>query len=396
MSDGGAVQDTTAEDEQGGRFAALRRHWLLTSAVALALLATGTAVPLVLAADDDEPPCHNIPAATRALTDRPAAATRALDPGDDMARMDAVRELLLIDDPCGDGGQVLGQVVEAATRAPGPGTAHTLAQARAAFGVAAALDHAEVPEGMAPGVARMLADYVVDEARYLMHTDDAALPAVTAGAAAPDPQGWTRYGRFLAPGEAHTDFEYEQPYGDAEADPEWLVAELARDPEAFAILYDAERAYFAHYLERLTRRGGDPAFRPDPEERGRYASTATTWPDNDLEDIAERVGNLMKHRAADAREGVTDDLAAFDDAVRHHTRGTYRAAPRQVGTRPPMASIAARPVAGPLRGDLMDGRQQLFTVLDAWARERGVPRERAAAMRQIVDDAYVRGLWLRF
>ncbi|MFE1439110.1 hypothetical protein [Streptomyces sp. NPDC058739] len=393
MSDGGATQNTTAEAERGGRFAALRRHPLLTSAATLALLAAGTAVPLALAGDDP-PPCQELPATTRALATDPAAATDALDPGDDMARMDAVRELLRIDDPCGDGGKVLGEVVEAATRAPG--TAHTLAQARAAFGVAAALDGAGIPAGTAPGVARMLADYVVDEALYLMHSDDTALPAVPAEAAAPDPQGWTRYGRFLAPGEAHTDFEYEQPYGDAEADPEQLVAELARDPEAFAILYDAERAYFAHYLERLTRQGGDPAFRPDPEERGEYASTATTWPDNDLEDIAERVGNLMKHRAAGAREEEIDDLAAFDDAVRRHTRGAYRPAPRQVGTRPPMAAIAARPVAGPVRGDLMDGRQQLFTVLDAWARERGVPRERAAAMRQIVDDAYVRGLWMRF
>jgi hypothetical protein len=104
----------------------------------------------------------------------------------------------------------------------------------------------------------------------------------------------------------------------------------------------------------------------------------------------------MKHRAALAREGTTDDLAAYDDVVRRHLRGTYRAAPRQVTTRPPMAAIAARPVDGPLEGDPMDGRHQLFTVFDAWAKDRGVPAGRAAAMRQIIDDAYVRGLWMRF
>ncbi|MGC0333624.1 hypothetical protein RKD23_006614 [Streptomyces sp. SAI-170] len=397
MNDGGATQDVVTVDEQGGgRWSWLRRHRLMASAIALAVVAGGTTATITLAAGEDTPPCQTVPESTRTLADRPAAATRALDPGDDLSRFDAVRELLRYDNPCGDGAEVLGAVVEAATRAPGPGTPHSLAQARAAYGVAAALDGAEVPEGMAPAVARMLADYVVDEARYLMHDDESGGPAVSAEAAAPDPYGWTSYGRFLAPGEAHTDFEYDQPYGPAEADPEMLVAELAEDPEALAILYDAERAYFAHYLERLTTQGGDPAFRPDPKEKSDYASTPTTWPDNDLEDIAERVGNLMKHRAALAREGTTDDLAAYDDVVRRHLRGTYRAAPDQVTTRPPMAAIAARPVGGPLEGDPMDGRHQLFTVFDAWAKDRGVPAGRAAAMRQIIDDAYVRGLWMRF
>ncbi|CAL9368720.1 hypothetical protein [Streptomyces sp. enrichment culture] len=392
MNDGEPARHTAAAKD--GPW--LTRRRLLVAALALALLATGTAVPLVLAAGDDEPPCQEIPAATRALAARPAAATRALDPGDDLSRMDEVRRTLRHDNPCGDGGKVLGEVVEAATLASGPGTPHTLAQARAVYGVVAALDGADIPEGMAPGVARMLADYVVDEARYLSHDPDLGAPAVPGEAAAPDAQGWTRYGRFLAPGEAHTEFEYEHPYGEAEADPKWLVGELTQDPEAFAVLYDAERAYFAHYLERLTRHGTDPGFRPDRPARSGYDSTGTTWPDNDLEDIAERVGDLMKHRAGHAWEGTVADLAAYDEAVRRHTRGAYRPAARQVMTRPPMAAIAARPVSGPLRGDPMDGRYQLFTVFDAWARERGVPPERAAAMRQIIDDAYVRGLWLRF
>lgn len=392
MRDGG--QDEQA-DARPGRLALLRRHRLLGSAVALALLATATAVPLVLADSGDGPPCREIPASTRALAKDPAAATRALDPGDDMSRFPAVRKLIRHERPCGDGAEALGAVVEAATRAARPGAPHTVAQARAAYAVVAALDWAEVPDGMAPGVARMLADYVVDEARYLSPSDDGTGPAVTAEQAAPDRRGWTAYGRFLAPGEAHADFEYRDPVSDAAAHPDRLVGELVRDPEAFAILYDAERAYFAHYLERLTDRGGDPDFRPaDGEPRDTYTSTATTWPDNDLQDIAERIGALMKHRAAHTRDGAIPDVAAFDKAVARYTRGVYRAAARQVTGRPPMGDIADRPVSGPMRGEPTDGRHQLLTVLDAWAEARNVPGARAASMRRIVDTAYVRGIWL--
>jgi hypothetical protein len=389
MRDGGATPEESATDDaserSGVRFARLRRHWLLASAVALALLAAGTAVPLVLVDSDEERPCRRIPASTRALADDPAAATRALDPGDDLSRYPAVRRLLRHDSPCGDGAEVLGKVIEAATRAQGPGEPHTLAQARSAYAVVAALTWVDVPDGMAPSVARMLADYVVDEARYLSPSSSAPRPVAPPKLAESDEQGHTRYGRFLAPGEAHVDFEYGDPVSDAEPQPDHLVSELARNPEAFAILYDAERAYFAHYLERLTREGGDPASR----------SSATVWPDNDLEDIAERVGALMQHRAEHTKEGGIPDLTAFDEAVRRHTRGAYEAAPRQLTTRPPMGDIADRPVSGPMRGDLTDGRHQLLTVLDAWAEDRDVPEDRAQVMRQIVDDAYLRGIWLR-
>ncbi|MFD9504009.1 hypothetical protein [Streptomyces sp. NPDC060035] len=44
----------------------------------------------------------------------------------------------------------------------------------------------------------------------------------------------------------------------------------------------------------------------------------------------------------------------------------------------------------------MDGRHQLFTVLDDWAEDRSVPVRRAAAMKQLMDDFYVRALWLQF
>ncbi|MBG0857243.1 hypothetical protein I2W78_36700 [Streptomyces spinoverrucosus] len=399
MRDGGAVQDggVVGEDRverSGGRFGPLRKHWLLTSAVALALLATATAVPLVLAGSGsgEDAPCQEIPASTRALATDPAAATRALDPGDDMSRYPAVRRLIRHENPCGDGAEVLGDVVVAATVAARRGTPHTIAQARGAYAVVAAMEWADVPRAMAPGVARMLADYVVDEARYLSTDREAAAPAVTAEQSAPDRRGFTEYGRFLAPGEAHADFEYADQLAGATAKTEHLVGELVKDPEAFAILYDAERAYFAHYLERLTQQGGDPDWQPDERPEEWYSSTATTWPDNDLKDIAKRIGALMQHRAEHTREGDIADLDAFDEAVRRHTRGSYRPAARQLTTRPPMGDIADRAVSGPVRGDLMDGRHQLFTALDAWATARRVPEKRAKTMRQIIDNAYVRGV----
>ncbi|MFF8195621.1 hypothetical protein ACF05L_33210 [Streptomyces bobili] len=186
----------------------LKRHRLLASAVALAPVATSVAVPLALAGSDDGPPCQGIPATTRALAENPAAAARALAPGDDLNRLDAVRRILAHGHPCGDGAQALGAVVDAATRATGPDSPHTLAQARAAFGVVAALNDVEFPEGMAPGVARMLAQYVVDQHRFLGSDDEAVLPAVPAESTQPNDEGWTAYGRFLAPGEAHADFEH--------------------------------------------------------------------------------------------------------------------------------------------------------------------------------------------
>ncbi|MEY9490199.1 hypothetical protein RKD26_005993 [Streptomyces calvus] len=384
----GDMSAQAGPETRPGRSARPRRHWPLASAVALALVATATAVPLVLADSGDDTPCQDVPASTRALAEDPAAATRALDPGADLSRFPAVRKLIAHENPCGDGARTLGAVIEAATRADRPGTAHTVAQARAAHAVVAALEPAQVPDGMAPGLARMLADYVVDEIRYLSPSTDAAGPAVTSAQAAPDKSGHTPYGRFLAPGEAHADFEYADPVSGAEPDPDRLIGKVARNPEAFAILYDAARAYFAHYLERLTSRGGDPDDRPADGHRD--DTPDTVWPDNDLEDIAERIGALMSHRVVHTRNGEIPDLAAFDRAVRKHTRGAYRPAGQRLTTRPPMGDIADRPVSGPLSGELTDGRHQLLTVLDAWAEARQVPAERAAAMELIVDNAYVR------
>ncbi|MGW0882782.1 hypothetical protein [Streptomyces sp. NPDC002671] len=399
MSNGGAAEDGTARQdaraeeagqsrggvERGGRLAWLRRHRLLASAVGLALVAGAVAVPLTLTGDDS---CKELPATTRALAPNPAAATRALDPGDDMSRLDTARALLPTGELCGDGGRVLGQVVDAATRATAPGRPHTLAQARAVYLVAVVYDEGHVPSGAAPGLARMFAGYVVDTNRFVVPEDNANTPAVPGSLAAPDSSGESSFGRFLAPGDAHPDFGFTYSRT-LQLETGLLFQHLAEDPEAFATLYDAERAYFAYYLERLTRQGGDPDFHADKRWK---EDKATMGPDEDLDDIVRHIGALMGVRANGARDGGISDLGSFDATVRSHTRGAYRAAPRQLTSRPPMSGIAARPVSGALRGDPMDGRRQLFTVLDAWAEARGVPAERVAALRQWLDDAYVKGL----
>ncbi|MEV8426193.1 hypothetical protein [Streptomyces niveus] len=389
--DGGDTDSSAERPGLRGRLRRAGKYQLLVVGSAFVLLVAAVAAALAVTGDEDGEKCHEVPTSVRALADDPAAATKALDPGDDLDRISSATHLLAHDEVCGDGARVLGRVVDAGTRATGPGKPHTAAQARSAYAVAAVLSGQEIPPGLAPGVARMLAEYVVDAGRGDdFGGSDATSPVALPNGALPDKNGYTELGRFLAPGEVHTRFEYEGIDGDA--DMRTLVAELTEDPQAFAILYDAERANLAAYLERLTDEGGDPGFRPSRTDRG---SGPTTWPDNDLQDLAGRVATLMKHRANHTRDGTISDLDAFDRSVREHTRGTFRPAEKQLKTRLPVGDIAARPVAGLVRGDLMDGRAQLFTVLDSWAEQRNVPERRAAAMRQMMDDFYVRGLWLR-
>jgi hypothetical protein len=363
----------------------LCRHRVLASAIALVLVAGGVAVPLALGAAEDS--CNELPARLRELAAGSApSATRALDPREDMSRFDAVRALLPAGDLCGDGGRVLGRVVDAATGADGSGRAHTTAQARVVYAVTAAYRAAEVPRGAEPGLARMLAGYVADTTLAVLDDPDANTPAVPASLAAPDEAGWSRFGPFLSPADAHPDFGFTYS-GALDTGLGPLFGRLARDPEAFAVLYDAERAFLAHYLERLTRLGTDPDYHPE-KEKGEQKTPVTLGVDNDLRDIGSRIGGLLCTRESIADDGDTDDLASFDAAVRRHTRGAYRAAPRQVAGRPPMGSIAGRPVSGPVQGDLMDGRYQITATVDAWAAARGVSAERASVIRRVLGGAY--------
>ncbi|MBM7443065.1 hypothetical protein [Streptomyces sp. HB132] len=402
MRDGGSkddsqssLVDSAGDTGRGGRLGGFRGHRLALCAAAFVVLAAGVTIPLVMrGSNDSEDACHQVTSATRALVDDPHAATEFLDPGDGLARIGSARKLLRHNTVCNDGAQVLGRLVDAATGSPAPGRPHSEAQARAAYAVAAAVHGLELPKGLAPGLARMVAEYVVDAGENRGWGGDRFPgPAVSSEEARPDSQGWSRYGRFLAPGEAHAVFGYTDGSPDVEADIESLVSELSKDPEAFAILYDAERANFAHLLERFTDSGGNPDFRPP--SRPDNLSKATNGPDRDVQHAADHIGSLMKHRAGYATDGTIPDLAAFDKSVRRHTLGTFRPAEKQLNSRPVMGDIADRPVSGPMEGDLMDGRHQLLRVLDGWARDRGVPARRAAAMKQLTDDAYVRALWLR-
>lgn len=381
MDNGEHIGDS-AQNPWTGRLHRLRRRPWWTFPAAAVVLAAAITVPIVTG--EDEPECRQVPAAIRGLADDPAAATKALDPGDDLSRLDAAEKMLAHEQFCGDGGRVLGRVIDAATGASGPGKAHTKAQARSAYAVVAVLTDVDIPDGLAPGVARMLAEYVVDAARGLRPHDEVDGPVLPASEATLDDGGWTWLGRFVAP-EAYAGFGYQSPDVNL-AD---VIEESVQNPEAFAILYDAQRAYFAYYLERLTDEGGDPNHRPST---GKYTSKATSWPDHDLDDFGSRVGALMKYRARYARDGTITDLDAFDAAVRKHSHGTFRPADRRLTELRPMGRIAERPVTGPVTGPLMDGRYQLFMVLDVWAAKRDTPPKRAAAMRQAVDDGYLRGL----
>jgi hypothetical protein len=404
---------------QRGR-AWVARHRLLAGATATAVLAAAVAVPVTLAGDASATPCWTVPASVRALADDPAAAAKALDPGPEADRIERVRRLLDHEGFCGDGARVLGRVIAAGTSASAPGRAHTEAQARAAYAVTSVVAHAdEIPRGLAPAVARVLAEYVVD-ANQQFHSfgdsDDVLGPAESADSASTlDASGFTHYGRFLDTRDAHVNFDYLNPYSGAQpVRVDDLTVSLALDPEAFAILYDAQLAYLAHYLERLNDRGGDPAARfagaKDSKEDTGYASDHPDprtfdwiWPDNDLQRAADVVGTLMNNRTQAARAvpnevhgryGTIDDLPAFDAKVRSQMRGQYRTAGTRLTSRPPMGSIADRPVTGRLHGDVFDGREQMFRVYDTWARDRGVPAERAAGLRRLMEERYSIGYGL--
>ncbi|MFI0242703.1 hypothetical protein [Streptomyces sp. NPDC016845] len=318
--------------------------------------------------------------------------------------MSRARQLLDHDTYCGDGARDVGRVIVAAASSA-PGKPHSAPQARSAYAVLSALSgRSGIPAGLETAVARVMAEYVVDVARAQSAgiDRDATGPVEPGtGAAALDDAGRAEYGPFLDPRETHAAFGYEdRPAGAEYVTSDVLTSRLSRNPEAFAILYDAERAYFAYYLERLTDRGGDPAARLTAERKADAEKSASDWrrydltqPDTDLGGIAERIGTLAGLRTAYATDGDIEDLATFDRLVREHTRGAYRPSARRVTARPPMNTIAARRTTGDVRGDLFDGREQLNAALEGWVRERGVSAERAAQLRDLVDERYVSGLW---
>ncbi|RFU84630.1 hypothetical protein DY218_21525 [Streptomyces triticagri] len=348
---------------------------------ALALVVTaGVGVPRLAGGG-----CASVPASAKRLGDDPVAATKALDPGDDLARLADVRRLLGHEKVCGDGAEALGRAVVAAT-VPAAGRPLSPAQARASYAVVQAFTEEGPPAEMAPYVARMLASQPVDRARQgVTDIREPGAPVYTAADIARDGSAG-KVGRFLHPDEAHPIHEYRPPAAPGRLSAlAVLTRELARGPEAFAILYDAERAYLAHYLERLD----DRALLP-----GRTAgeSWRVEW---DLKGSAERIAELLQYRYDHGQDGGIEDMAGFDREVRRHVRGAYVPASRLVKSRPPMGDSARRAPSGKLDGDLFDGRGQILRVLDGWVRDRGVREARAGELRGLCENAYVRGWWLR-
>ncbi|MEV1026713.1 hypothetical protein [Streptomyces sp. NPDC050264] len=201
-------------------------------------------------------------------------------------------------------------MIEAATSSE-PGKPHTQAQARAAHAVMSVLSFPEEPApGLAPSVARVMAEYLVDMTLTPVLGDhDATGPAEpTVSAAALDDSGHTEFGRFLDGHEAHAAFGFQDRLLKVRpARFDRLIPQVARDPEAFAVLYDAERAHFAYYLERLTDRGGDPAARLTAQDKVPDRKRGTDSrrfdledPDSGLADIAHSVGALVGLRTYNA------------------------------------------------------------------------------------------------
>ncbi len=346
-------------------------------------------VPVTLA--DSAEACWSAPEAVTKLAKDPAAASRALDPGAELDGLGKVRGLVSHPRLC-DAASV-GEVIEAATLST-PGEPHTVTQARVTFAVAAVLDDKPgVPRGLEPYVARMLADHMVDTARAF--DDPVLLPGQRPhGPTAPEPAGTGK--AFWAPNEPHVAFEYRGPDG-ASPDIVSLVGRLAQDPEAFAILYDAERAYLATLLEHVAP---DQTLQDEMDGYGKKArKTGRKELDSDLSialaDSARRVGRLMELRAGHALGGEIPDLGAFDREVRRRLKGSYRPAPHLVRDRPLTGDIVRRGTSGKLTGDIFDGRQQLFRIVDTWARDRQVPARTVTWMRAKIEDSYLMGMQMQ-
>ncbi|MFI8854552.1 hypothetical protein ACIGW3_30720 [Streptomyces sp. NPDC053499] len=381
-----------------------RRVLFLVVGGVLALALVAFLVPWLVLDGDDPEACRKAPASTRALARDPERATKALDPGKVVthAGTEPVRRLLgvtgapLCEGP--EGTQLAGRVLVAATTGrtaedqAEPARPHTERQALVAYAVVDALGRGrdgyqpDFPLGLSPYLAQMFASYIQDTSRAVLGgapsdwehptaTDEEAEYGDDSGNwATPFPSGRDVHAVF--PGISTT---------------EKVLRRVAASPRAFATLYDAERARFAWYLERLT----DKAQEPGEEPKEGVMATET-----ELERSATFVAELMGARTAAVKDGfaLAPSLAAFDRAVLEHTRGLYHPADHRVRTRPSDATLAQRrPDASAGSGKraverLMDGRVQLFTVFDAWARKRHIPAGTVERLRTDMDTRYANAL----
>ncbi|SES19323.1 hypothetical protein [Streptomyces qinglanensis] len=389
------------------RGAASRRTLLLAGAGVLTLALLAVLVPALLLGEDGSDECRQAPDSARAQANDPKRAAKELDPGEDVNRTGPLKRLLRTTGSplCEgtDGTQLAGRALVAATTGRTTADQHELARPHTER--AARVTHAAVlllsekdrssppdfPLGLNPYLARMFASYIQDTSRgvTLGEIRDWEQPTATDEEAEYEDRSGS--GNWATPFPSGHDVHVVFPLPDGA---KRVVRRVAASPRAFATLYDAERARFAWYLERLTHTGQKPG--EELEKKTLSASLKLG-----LGQSATFVAELMAARTVAVEDGLAPSLAQFDRAVLRHTRGLYHPAEHQIHTRPSAATLAQRrPDASAGQGKraverLMDGRVQLYAVLDAWARQRDIPAARTERLRTEMDTWYARGLNLR-
>lgn len=327
------------------------------------------------------------------------AAPAALDPADNRG---ALRELLAPQrwPPCtGQPGELLGTVLVAAAtggRDGGGAVPHTEPMARVAHETVVVLDsyrRVGLPEGLAPSLARILAAYVTDTTLglYTYHDELDGEPGEDQPPTLLDPET----------GEARVVFDNEFENGSALR---WVVGQIAADPEAHAILHDAFRAQFAHYLDHLSVRDGDlvAGFGEAPTLPGNWGELARS---------ATGLAELAAGRERAIADGRIADPDAFDADVLAASAGGYPVAEDPAELSDLAGDVARRPPEGTGHRDatewaedearaagfppgaatdwFLDGRAQLAWTLDGWAADRGVEPELKAALDALLERGYL-------
>ncbi|MGW0981260.1 hypothetical protein ACWD33_10540 [Streptomyces xiamenensis] len=353
--------------------------------------------------------CWDVPEEIAALADDPPAATAHLDPGPDtgtgtgaVAELLAPRHWVTCAGPSGP--ELLGSILVAATTGQtvddqdGPALVHTEAMASVLYDIVEVLGApgdaavapprlrpwdgagAVVPHGLEPYVATVLAAYVTDLADPL----ESGLPLRAVA------DGRTGEARSLFPligtDLVEVDADDGTPLQSWHAALPTLVERIASHPRAFAILHDAHRAYAAHYLDHLTVAGSGELVAGVGLPPGAAAFDVLPEMTTGLAELAYLRGRLFE-------DGTIGDPAAFDAAVREHSRGTYLAV-----ADPPALPVAtgdlARRAPAAEAGDVpvLEGRDHLLSVLERWAELRGLPEAERVPLRALLRYGFTRGL----
>ncbi|MFG3252250.1 hypothetical protein [Streptomyces sp. NPDC048172] len=361
---------------------------VIAQALVLVLLAGGA---LLWWQQGQERGCWDMPARTLDLARQPERAARVLDPGTDGTGPDDALVRLLGDEEhwvaCtyGSRNSDMGDVLTAATTGVSaydespPAVRHTRPMARvlrAAVSVLGARGTVGYGDGFAPYAARLLAAY------------PSAVNQGIAGVSDEENEANEANGKS---GEAMVRFSEDS--GDAEA-LRTVVEDIAADPEAYAVLYDALRAHLAARLDTATGPAG-------AKEISYQALPALAF--------------LAGARDAHLASGRVADGAAFDRAVLRASRGGYTASPaaRTAAPPPPEGAAAHRApteratawarhgarATGLGPGDaarwFMDPERQFMAAVDRWGRDREIPPARQDRVRGFLAASWLRQLDLR-